>query len=217
MLNLAIAATVAAVAFDAEHGVQRECKGRVQGRRAPAAVASVIPPFVQKRKAHHCTVTMCLGAALARFGVSLSELAFYHHHRPRHPPPILGRCSTIAQYRTKVCPAEIDTCSLTWTSVLVPAGGIVLWSRSFTPAASQTASSSSSPVNSLVRDALIEGRTAENKYEKDGYAVRWTFVNDLELIFVVSNHIIVSIYLQHPEPVFAAGCIPTNPAANVCR
>jgi signal recognition particle receptor subunit alpha len=40
-------------------------------------------------------------------------------------------------------------------------------------------------VNSLIREALIEGRTAEEKYEKDGYAVKWTFFNDLELIFVV--------------------------------
>lgn len=64
-------------------------------------------------------------------------------------------------------------------------GGIVLWSRSFTPEASQLASSSASPVNSLIREALIEGRTTEEKYEKDGYAVKWTFVNDLELIFVV--------------------------------
>jgi hypothetical protein len=64
-------------------------------------------------------------------------------------------------------------------------GGIVLWSRSFTPEASHLAKSSVSPVNSLVREALIEGRTTEEKYEKDGYAVRWTFVNDLELIFVV--------------------------------
>jgi signal recognition particle receptor subunit alpha len=32
---------------------------------------------------------------------------------------------------------------------------------------------------------LIEGRAAEEKYEKDGYAVKWTFFNDLELIFVV--------------------------------
>lgn len=64
-------------------------------------------------------------------------------------------------------------------------GGIVLWTRSFTPEASQLASSSASPVNGLIRDALIEGRAAEQKYEKDGYAVRWTFVNDLELIFVV--------------------------------
>ena len=39
------------------------------------------------------------------------------------------------------------------------------------------ASSSASPVNGLIRDTLIEGRTAEQKYEKDGYAVKWTFVN----------------------------------------
>ena len=61
----------------------------------------------------------------------------------------------------------------------------MLWSRSFTPAASQLASSTASPVNSLIRDALIEGKTAEDHYEKDGYAVRWTFFNELELIFVV--------------------------------
>jgi signal recognition particle receptor subunit alpha len=65
------------------------------------------------------------------------------------------------------------------------AGGIVLWSRSFTPEASQLSSSAASPVNSLIREALIEGRTTEEKYEKDGFAVKWSFVNDLELIFVV--------------------------------
>ena len=65
-------------------------------------------------------------------------------------------------------------------------GGIVFWSRSFTPDAAQLASSSASPVNSLIREALIEGRTTDEKYEKDGYAVKWSFVNDLELIFVVS-------------------------------
>lgn len=64
-------------------------------------------------------------------------------------------------------------------------GGVVLWSRSFTPAAAHIASSSASPVNSLIREALIEGRNADDKYEKDGYAVKWTFFNDLELIFVV--------------------------------
>jgi signal recognition particle receptor subunit alpha len=61
----------------------------------------------------------------------------------------------------------------------------VLWSRSFTPEAAQLASSPASPVNSLIREALIEGRTTDEKYERDGYAVKWTFVNDLELIFVV--------------------------------
>lgn len=61
-----------------------------------------------------------------------------------------------------------------------------MWSRSFTPEAAQLASSSASPVNALIREALIEGRSAEEKYEKDGYALKWTFVNELELIFVVS-------------------------------
>jgi len=55
------------------------------------------------------------------------------------------------------------------------------------------ASSSASPVNGLIRDTLIEGRTAEQKYEKDGYAVKWTFVNDLELIFVVAYQRILQL------------------------
>ncbi|KZT69028.1 signal recognition particle binding protein [Daedalea quercina L-15889] len=76
----------------------------------------------------------------------------------------------------------LDLCSISHK------GGLVLWSRSFTPAAS-----SASPVNSLIREALIEGRTAEDKYEKDGYSVKWTFVNDLELIFVVAYQRILQL------------------------
>ncbi|KAH9946210.1 signal recognition particle binding protein [Epithele typhae] len=41
--------------------------------------------------------------------------------------------------------------------------------------------------------ALIEGRTSDGKYEKDGYAVKWTFVNDLELIFVVAYQRILQL------------------------
>ncbi|KAF8654180.1 hypothetical protein AX16_003709 [Volvariella volvacea WC 439] len=74
----------------------------------------------------------------------------------------------------------LDYCSISHK------GGLVLWSRSFLPPTSQLATSSVSPVNSLIREALIEGRTAEQKYEKDGYAVRWAFFNELELIFVVA-------------------------------
>lgn len=81
----------------------------------------------------------------------------------------------------------LDHCSISHK------GGIVLWSRSFTPEASHLASSPSSPVNSLIREALIEGRTAEEKYEKDGYAVKWTFFNDLELIFVVAYQRILQL------------------------
>ncbi|RXW24932.1 hypothetical protein EST38_g965 [Candolleomyces aberdarensis] len=81
----------------------------------------------------------------------------------------------------------LDHCSISHK------GGIVLWSRSFTPDAAQLASSSASPVNSLIQEALIEGKTAEQKYEKDGYAVKWTFVNDLELIFVVAYQRILQL------------------------
>ncbi|KAL4074638.1 SRP54-type protein [Scleroderma yunnanense] len=81
----------------------------------------------------------------------------------------------------------LDHCSISHK------GGVVLWSHSFTPKASHIASSASSPVNSLIREALIEGRTAEQKYEKDGYAVKWTFVNDLELIFVVAYQRILQL------------------------
>ncbi|KAI8998762.1 P-loop containing nucleoside triphosphate hydrolase protein [Trametes punicea] len=81
----------------------------------------------------------------------------------------------------------LDHCSISHK------GGVVLWSRSFTPAASHAAASPSSPVNSLVREALIEGRSSDGKYEKDGYAVKWTFVNDLELIFVVAYQRILQL------------------------
>lgn len=80
----------------------------------------------------------------------------------------------------------------------------MLWSRSFTPTASQLASSAASPVNSLIRDALIEGKTAEERYEKDGYAVRWTFFNELELIFVVRPTSLSGLSRDRP-------CSPTLP------
>ncbi|KAF8919682.1 P-loop containing nucleoside triphosphate hydrolase protein [Mucidula mucida] len=81
----------------------------------------------------------------------------------------------------------LDHCSISHK------GGLVLWSRSFTPEAAQLASSPSSPVNFLIREALIEGRTTEEKYEKSGYAVKWTFFNDLELIFVVAYQRILQL------------------------
>lgn len=58
-------------------------------------------------------------------------------------------------------------------------GGIVLWSKSFTRI-------TSSPVNSLIGDVLIEERAGENSYIKDSYSLKWTFANELDLIFVVN-------------------------------
>jgi hypothetical protein len=68
-------------------------------------------------------------------------------------------------------------------------GGLILWSKSFTPAFTALALTQSSPVNSLVKETLIEGqsRGEDDGYEKDGYSVRWTMENGLGLVFVVSG------------------------------
>lgn len=89
-------------------------------------------------------------------------------------------------------------------------GGAVLWSRSFTPSARTLAASAQSPVNSLIREALIEGRTSEEKYDKDGYAIKWTFLNEMELIFVVCREYI------YPEPIaLSLSRLPTNAYSNL--
>ncbi|KZO99444.1 P-loop containing nucleoside triphosphate hydrolase protein [Calocera viscosa TUFC12733] len=81
----------------------------------------------------------------------------------------------------------LDHCSISHK------GGLVLWTRSFTP------SSPLAPVNTLVREALVEGRNAEEeRYEKDGYAICWTGANELELIFVVAYQRFLQLsYVPH--------------------
>ncbi|KAI9637116.1 putative signal recognition particle binding protein [Dioszegia hungarica] len=65
--------------------------------------------------------------------------------------------------------------------------GLILWSRSFTPAFASLAQTPASPVNALVREVFIEGkvRGEDASFERDGYNVRWTMENGLGLVFVV--------------------------------
>jgi signal recognition particle receptor subunit alpha len=65
--------------------------------------------------------------------------------------------------------------------------GMVLWSKSFTPAIppSTTGSSYNHPIDSLIKLAFLEDRLSSDKYEKEGYTLQWTLANDLELVFVV--------------------------------
>jgi signal recognition particle receptor subunit alpha len=65
--------------------------------------------------------------------------------------------------------------------------GVVLWSKSFTPAIVEDLEKPDSPVDALIRQTFVEERTADQKFDKDSYTVRWSFANDLELIFVVSE------------------------------
>jgi signal recognition particle receptor subunit alpha len=61
---------------------------------------------------------------------------------------------------------------------------LVLWSKTFSPALS-SADASANPVNALIKQAFLEQRTADHKFDKDGYTLRWTFANELDLTFVV--------------------------------
>ncbi|KAG0207993.1 hypothetical protein BGX28_000937 [Mortierella sp. GBA30] len=56
-------------------------------------------------------------------------------------------------------------------------GGLVLWSKAY-------GSAQSSPINNLIQEVLIEERSSTQIYYKDNYAIKWTFLNDLDLIFI---------------------------------
>jgi signal recognition particle receptor subunit alpha len=58
-------------------------------------------------------------------------------------------------------------------------GGYVLWQKNYTHI-------NGAPVDALIRDVLIEERAGITSYNKDSYALKWTFLNEKELVFVVS-------------------------------
>jgi hypothetical protein len=66
-------------------------------------------------------------------------------------------------------------------------GGLILWSKSFTPSFSALTVTPASPINVLVKEAFIEGKgvNEQDGFERDGYSVRWTMENGLGLVFVV--------------------------------
>ncbi|KAG0244142.1 SRP54-type protein [Mortierella sp. GBAus27b] len=58
-------------------------------------------------------------------------------------------------------------------------GGLVLWTKAYGPSKSPT-----TPINTLIQDVLIEERSSSQVYYKDNYALKWTFANELDLIFI---------------------------------
>ncbi|KAI8366937.1 SRP54-type protein [Choanephora cucurbitarum] len=65
-------------------------------------------------------------------------------------------------------------------------GGFVLWQKKFT-------SITGSPVEDLVRHVLMEERAGTNTYIKDSYALKWTFANEFDLVFVVAHQKILQL------------------------
>lgn len=58
-------------------------------------------------------------------------------------------------------------------------GGYVLWQKNYTHI-------NGAPVDALIRDVLIEERAGITSYNKDSYALKWTFLNEKELVFVIA-------------------------------
>ncbi|TPX64010.1 hypothetical protein SpCBS45565_g06211 [Spizellomyces sp. 'palustris'] len=59
-------------------------------------------------------------------------------------------------------------------------GGLVLWSKAYTDIRGPQ-----NPIDSLIRDVLIEEKASSDGYVKDNWRVKWTFANELGLIFVI--------------------------------
>lgn len=57
-------------------------------------------------------------------------------------------------------------------------GGLVLWQHTFS-------SVTGGPLESLIKNVLIEERAGTDTYIHESYALKWTFANDLDLVFVV--------------------------------
>ncbi|KAJ3176935.1 hypothetical protein HDU85_006465 [Gaertneriomyces sp. JEL0708] len=62
-------------------------------------------------------------------------------------------------------------------------GGLVLWSKAYTNAVNRPGSEH--PVDSVIQDILIEEKSNAEGYVKESYQVKWTFANELGLIFVI--------------------------------
>ncbi|KAI8376136.1 signal recognition particle, alpha subunit, N-terminal-domain-containing protein [Radiomyces spectabilis] len=65
-------------------------------------------------------------------------------------------------------------------------GGFVLWQRNFAPLAG-------TPVDALIQNVLIEERAGTDYYIKDSYALKWTFANEVDLIFIVAYQKILQL------------------------
>ncbi|CAM0871175.1 unnamed protein product [Alopecurus aequalis] len=60
-------------------------------------------------------------------------------------------------------------------------GGLILWSSC---RALGGAALKGSPIDALIRSCLLEERSADASFSQDTYALKWTFNNDLGLVFV---------------------------------
>ncbi|WFD00462.1 hypothetical protein MYAM1_003211 [Malassezia yamatoensis] len=67
--------------------------------------------------------------------------------------------------------------------------GSILWSREFLPSVNER-----DVVNYVIRTAFFEERTAYQKLDFEGFTIRWSFSNKLDLVFLVSDILTKAVY-----------------------
>jgi signal recognition particle receptor subunit alpha len=73
-------------------------------------------------------------------------------------------------------------------------GGLILWSSC---RALGAAALKGSPIDALIRSCLLEERSADASFSQDNYALKWTFHNELGLVFVaVYQRILHLLYVD---------------------
>ncbi|TVU10629.1 hypothetical protein EJB05_44173, partial [Eragrostis curvula] len=73
-------------------------------------------------------------------------------------------------------------------------GGLILWSSC---RALGGAALKGSPIDALIRSCLLEERSADASFSQDNYALKWTFHNELGLVFVaVYQRILHLLYID---------------------
>jgi hypothetical protein len=109
-------------------------------------------------------------------------------HQGTSPPPEPSPNEPFADLRPSFLLSFFPSSLTLFRATIRVPGGIVLWSKSYTPQAATLVSSPSSPVNVLVRDVLVSGRTTdsgEDVLESGGWKMEWTLENELGFVFVV--------------------------------
>ncbi|CAO1637350.1 unnamed protein product [Sympodiomycopsis kandeliae] len=71
---------------------------------------------------------------------------------------------------------------------IVHSSGLILWSKNYSPTFQST-----SPIGALIRTALIESRSEEQRFDTGGYCCKWNLANDVGLTFIAVHQRILHL------------------------
>jgi signal recognition particle receptor subunit alpha len=89
--------------------------------------------------------------------------------------------------------------------------GLVLWAK-------EKYQLNGAPVEKLVQSVLLEGRSSDAQFECDAYNVKWSFVNELDLVFVcVYQRLLQLLYIDELLEKVKARFLAEHPREHLLR